>query len=272
MESRRGVAPLFNKDGDERISDTQVDHFQPETEHDVATDDGARPWRVGTRIAFRFCFVYFGLFCLTFAQITVVYAGVLARWFPDHAVLWQMVLLDPVTGWVGRTVLGVDTVLHPDSGSGNLVADLQSARRRAGRHARLVGAVLIARPAQLTTRPRLFSSGKRNRMAAVVSVALGVWVVADCVVLNVQVWREAGGGTPKPELYGIWEVTEFSLDGTPRPPLTTDEIRWKGVIFDSPGVVTYQRGGHAQMATLAVDRSASDRLRLDGVQEQPYLG
>jgi hypothetical protein len=97
----------FNKDGDERISDTEVDHLRPVTEHGVTTDDERPPWRTGTRVAFRFCFVYLGVF---------------GRWLPDHAVLWQMVLLDPVTRWVGRTVFGVDAVLHPDSGSGDQAA------------------------------------------------------------------------------------------------------------------------------------------------------
>ncbi|HET7741551.1 MAG TPA: DoxX family protein, partial [Mycobacterium sp.] len=60
-------------------------------------------WRLPTRIAFRFCVVYFGLFCLAFAQITFVFTGVLSQWLPDRAVLWQMLALEPVTGWVGRT-------------------------------------------------------------------------------------------------------------------------------------------------------------------------
>ncbi|HEX2283689.1 MAG TPA: DoxX family protein, partial [Mycobacterium sp.] len=30
-------------------------------------------WHPVTRVAFRFCFIYFGLFCLWFAQITFVF-------------------------------------------------------------------------------------------------------------------------------------------------------------------------------------------------------
>ena len=41
----------------------------------VRPDDESRTWRLGTRIAFRFCVVYFGLFCLTFAQITFALFG-----------------------------------------------------------------------------------------------------------------------------------------------------------------------------------------------------
>lgn len=38
----------------------------------------------------------------------------------------------------------------------------------------------------------------------------------------------------RPPLYGIWNVEEFILDGTPRPPLVGDEVRWRRVVFDEP--------------------------------------
>ena len=41
-------------------------------------------------------------------------------------------------------------------------------------------------------------------------------------------------------LYGLWEVEEFSLDGEPRPPLLTDQARWRRLIFDYPGVLSVQ--------------------------------
>src|SRR5262245_60185025 len=39
---------------------------------------------------------------------------------------------------------------------------------------------------------------------------------------------------PEPPLVGLWEVEEFTLDGTVRPPLTTDAGRWQRVIFRKP--------------------------------------
>ena len=79
-------------------------------------------WHPVTRVAFRFCFLYFGLFCLWFAQITFAFAGVLALWLPAGAVIWQMTLTAPATGWVGHTLFGVDTTLRTDSGSGDQAA------------------------------------------------------------------------------------------------------------------------------------------------------
>ncbi|GAB7068219.1 DoxX family protein [Mycobacterium hodleri] len=389
-------------------------------------DDESPPsWSLATRIAFRFCVVYFGLFCLTFAQITFAYAGVVARLLPDGAVIWQMVALEPVTRWFGRTALGVDAVLTPGSGSGDQAAiwvyvaflvavsvlvtvvwSVLDRRRRChprlaawfavflrlclggqmlfygfakviptqmpspalsaliepfgnlspmavlwlqvgtshpyeialgavevlagvllfvprtatlgalvslaataqifllnmtygvpvkilSFHLLLVSALLVAPKARRVVdalvlgrgvgpevRPPLFGSPRGNRLATVAQVLLGVWVVVGCLVLSLQSWRDFGDGRPKPDLYGIWRVTGFSVDGTPRPPLLDDEVRWQRLVFDRPGVVTYQSmngdlvdvpadttAGTLTLpddgGSFAVDRSG-DRLRLTG--------
>lgn len=85
------------------------------------TDQVVR-WNPLTRIAFRFGFVYFGLFCLVFAQILFMFAGVIGLVLPDNAVLWQMLALAPVWAWVGRSAFGVDATLHADSNSGDQAA------------------------------------------------------------------------------------------------------------------------------------------------------
>jgi uncharacterized membrane protein YphA (DoxX/SURF4 family) len=391
----------------------------------VQPDDELPGWSLATRIAFRFCVVYFGLFCLTFAQITFAYAGVLARLLPDGAVIWQMVALEPVTRWFGRTALGVDAVLTPGSGSGDqaaiwvyvafvlTVSVLGTAAwsvldRRRGRYPRLaawfpvllrlclgaqmlfygfakviptqmpsppltaliepfgnlspmavlwlqvgtshpyeialgavevlagvllfvprtatlgalvslaatgqifllnmtygvpvkilsfhlllmsalllapgarrlVDALVLGRGVGPEVRPALFGSPRRNRLAAVAQVLLGAWVLVGCLVLSLQGWRDFGDGRAKPDLYGIWRVTEFTVDGTPRPPLLSDDIRWQRLVFDQPGAVTYQlmngdlvdapSDTTAGTLTLPVDGGsftvdrAGDRLRLTG--------
>jgi hypothetical protein len=88
----------------------------------LADEDGASGWRVATRVAFRFCVVYFGLFCLLYAQVMFVFTGVFGWWLPHGAIMWQMSALAPLTEWVGRHVFGVDAVLHPDSRSGDQTA------------------------------------------------------------------------------------------------------------------------------------------------------
>lgn len=382
------------------------------------------PWRLTTRVAFRFCVVYLGLFCLTFAQITFVFTGVVSQWLPERAVLWQMIALQPVTGWVGRTVFGVDSPLATDSGSGDqaaiwvlifslfVVAVVATGvwsvlDRRRGSYPRLaawfttflrlclggqmlfygfakviptqmpspplssllepfgnlspmavlwlqvgsshpyeialgavevvaglllfwprtavLGALLsvvgtgqifllnmtydvpvkilsfhllvislilvtphVRRLADVLVLQRrtdpvvpaeLFTTRRRNRIAVAVQLALGVWIAAGCVAINVAGWYEYGDGRAKPELYGIWSVTDFIVDGAARPPLTTDEMRWQRVVFDQPGVVTLQRMDGdlidvpatatgdtltlPEVGTFTLDRDG-DGLRLDG--------
>lgn len=344
-----------------------------------------RPWHPLTRIAFRFCFVYFGLFCLLFAQILFAFTGLAGQWLPERAILWQMHLLSPVYEWVGRTGFGVDAVLHEDSGSGDqaviwvmifcilvvaVVATLLWSlldRRRTGYprlsawfftfirlclagqmlfygiakaiptqmpeapltallrpygdfsitsvlwlqvgsspayqvalgiaemlaglllfwprtatvgamlsvvsmaqvfvlnmtfdvpvkilslHLLLLSLVLLApqarrladilileRPSEPATQPRLFDSVKANRIAALVQVLIGVWMLVGVVDLGWRAWDEVGGGREKSPLYGIWTVSEFTTAGQPVPPLLTDENRWQRAVFEDPGVMFIQ--------------------------------
>ena len=403
---------------------------------DPVTDTPPRPWPTVTKIAFRFCFLYFGLFCLLFAQITFAFFGIVGDWLPKLAVMWQMAVLGPAVKWVGRQVFGVEAVLHQDSGSGDqaviwvmvfcllVVAAVGTAvwtlldRRRpdyarlsawfltfvrlcvAGQmlfygfaklvptqmpeppltallrsygdfspasvlwlqvgsshpyemalgavevlagllmfvprtatlgtllglasmaqvfllnmtfdvpvkilsgHLLLMSLVLLApqlrrltdlfvlqRPAEAVTQPALFNSARANRRAATVQAALGLWVVVGCVWGSWQAWHTYGGGSPKPELYGIWSVREFSVDGKPVPPLTTDQNRWQRVVFEKPGALTYQRmngelvdalatinsdtikatePGGAALADLKVSRPSARQLQLAGtVQGRP---
>lgn len=344
------------------------------------------PWGSVTKIAFRFCFVYFGLFCLLFAQILFVFTGIIGQWLPEQAVMGQMLLADPVLGWVGRTVFGVDAELRRDSGSGDqaaiwifvfcllVVAVVATAvwsvadRRRAeysrlwawfltglrlcvagqmlfygfakliptqmpapplaallrpygdfspasvlwlqvgtsypyeimlgavevlagvllflprtatlgallglasmvqvfllnmtfdvpvkilSGHLLLMSLVLLTpqvrrlanilvlqRPSDPASQPELFTDARANTRSARVQALLGVWALIGCAWISWQAWGEYGGGRVKPELYGIWAVREFQVDGTALPPLTTDETRWQRLVFDEPGVVSYQR-------------------------------
>ncbi|MFW0785325.1 DoxX family protein [Gordonia sp. CPCC 206044] len=76
-------------------------------------------WHPMTTIAFRFGYAYLLAFCLLFAQITFVFAGFIAHLLPDNAIMWQMLAVEPIVAWVGRTIFGVDASLDVTSGSGD---------------------------------------------------------------------------------------------------------------------------------------------------------
>ncbi len=90
-------------------------------------------------------------------------------------------------------------------------------------------------------RPRLFSSMRANRTALVAQIVVGLWLLGLNLYTVRQYWRLFGGGRQYSALYGIWEVTQMSLDGQPRPPLLTDNARWRRAIFDFPQLATLQR-------------------------------
>ncbi|MEU8900186.1 DoxX family protein [Nocardia sp. NPDC048505] len=100
----------------------------------------------------------------------------------------------------------------------------------------LIAVLVLHRPAA----PLLPPPVPARRLATVLPVLFGLLAGVTCVRDAWQSWHEWGYGAPKPALYGIWDVTEFSLDGRALPPLTTDEIRWQRLVVDLPGPA-YQR-------------------------------
>jgi uncharacterized membrane protein YphA (DoxX/SURF4 family) len=381
-----------------------------------------------TRIAFRFCVIYFGLFCVLYVQIMVVLAGLLGAVLPPGAAFWQMSALGPVTEWVGWHLFGVDAALHLDSRSGDqtamwvltfnllVIATVATAlwstldRRRthyrrvhtwflvfiriclggqllyygagkvipvqmpappltsllrpygqlsptwvlwlqvgssypyeialgtvevvagallfiprtatlgallalvsmaqvvlinmtfdvsvkilsfqllaltmvllAPQAKRLANVVILGRPSPPATQPALFTAPRAAKVATAAQVGLGAWILAGGLLLSGLDWFHDGGGRPKPELYGIWAVTTFTLDGASLPPVTTQQQRWQRLIIDDPDTLSYQQmngvivtrpavidahtitlAAATQPTTLTIDRTAPDQLHLTG--------
>ncbi|MFE3443882.1 DoxX family protein [Nocardia sp. NPDC059180] len=391
-----------------------VDVLERQDDEVPAEASRPRPWHPVTRVAFRFCVVYFGLFCLLFAQIMFAFTGIVGRWLPDLAIIWQMKLLAPVLEWVGRHVFGVDAVLHEDSGSGDqtviwvmmfcilvvaAVATLTWSvldRRRTGypklsawfftfirlclggqmlfygiakviptqmpspplnallqpygdfslmsvlwlqvgsspvyqillgvaemlaglllflprtatlgamlsvvsmaqvfvlnmtygvpvkilsfhllllsllllapQAQRLANVLVLERPSEPATQPRLFDSAEANRIAALVQVLIGVWMLVGTVNTGLTAWNDFGGGREKSELYGIWSVTEFTAAGHPVPPLLTDANRWQRAVFDDPGVMFIQRMDGELMPTAVTIDSEAHTITMTAPPQSP---
>ncbi|MFI6867063.1 DoxX family protein [Nocardia sp. NPDC050406] len=91
-----------------------------------------------------------------------------------------------------------------------------------------------------STYPRVFRD-RAATYAGVAQILLAIWISVGLVQTSIEGWNEWGPGRPKSELYGIWNVDEFTRDGQPVAPLTTDETRWRRVVFEDPEAVYYQR-------------------------------
>lgn len=90
--------------------------------------------------------------------------------------------------------------------------------------------------------PPLFKSVAWNRLAVVMQVFLGIYLIGIQAYANWTYWYAEGDKSPRSPLYGIWNVEELSIDGQVRAPFLADyDRRWRRVIFDSPDKVAFQR-------------------------------
>ena len=91
-----------------------------------------------------------------------------------------------------------------------------------------------------SSQPELFRSGRASRIMADVQIIACIYLLGIYAYGNAAAWYAYGGGRQKSSFYGIWTVNEISIDGHLRPPLLTDQDRWRRVIFDFPASVTFQ--------------------------------
>lgn len=90
---------------------------------DIQVDDDDFPasqWSLATRVAFRFCFLYFGLFCLA-SQIFEGLFAIPGVDLPDPGSIWP---LHPITQWVAIHLFRITRQLvYTGSGSGDKTVD-----------------------------------------------------------------------------------------------------------------------------------------------------
>ncbi|WP_254206683.1 DoxX family protein [Nocardia alni] len=129
--------------------------------------------------------------------------------------------------------------------------------------------MLLGRATGPATSPYPFHASSARRIAALVHVLLGIWVAAGLLHAQWLTWHLIGEGRPKPPLYGIWSVTDFTRDGQRLPPLLTDQNRWRRVVVDYPGTFTYQRMDDTLVTVEAKDDPQTHRMVLRTATPQP---
>ena len=153
---------------------------------------------------------------------------------------------------------------------------------------RLANVFLLNRTASPSSQPPLARGRRGRRIALAAQVCFGVYVIAVSFYSVRRQWGQYGGGSPRSPLYGIWNVEQMSVDDQTRPPLLTDDGRWRRIIFDFPFLMTFQRMNDSFFwygatidqnlksitltnssdknwkATFSFERPAADRLVLEG--------
>jgi len=139
-------------------------------------------------------------------------------------------------------------------------------------------------------------SRRKSRLILAAQVCFAMYVTATMAYGAKLGWTAYGGGAPKSILYGIWEVEQMSIDDEIRPPLLTDDQRWRRVIFDRRERAVFQPMNDSFVtfiakidpdkraidltktddanwkASLSYDRPANDRLTLKGEMERHRMG
>jgi hypothetical protein len=84
-----------------------------------------------------------------------------------------------------------------------------------GPHAKHLANVLDSRTAVAAGHPTgpVHQPPRATKAATIAQVGLGAWILSGSLLTSGLDWYDYGGGRPKPELYGIWTVDTFTLDG-----------------------------------------------------------
>jgi uncharacterized membrane protein YphA (DoxX/SURF4 family) len=106
---------------------------------------------------------------------------------------------------------------------------------------RLVNFFLTDRATTASRQTPLFRSARANRIAILLQVAFGLYLIGMGIYSGIEPWHTYGDGRPRSLLYGIWNVEQMSIDGQAHPPLLTDQARWRRVVFDFPTLASFQR-------------------------------
>ena len=155
-------------------------------------------------------------------------------------------------------------------------------------HLFVMSAVLFA-PHASSMCALVFGTGARSRWAAVAQIGTGIYLVGMAFYGTWQGWQTRGPAAPKPPLYGIWTIEKMTIDGAERPPLITDEERWRRVVVQNAAGIAFWRmddtvlqysskvdtgartialstapANGSGAGTLAYNQTAADRLVLDG--------
>jgi uncharacterized membrane protein YphA (DoxX/SURF4 family) len=106
---------------------------------------------------------------------------------------------------------------------------------------RLLSFFFLNRQTEPSTQPSLLRSAKANRIAVALQAVFGLSLLLSNIYGSWKAWHTYGAGRPKPSLYGIWDIDEFSQDGALRAAVVTDNDRFRRAVFDFANSMAFQK-------------------------------
>ncbi|MFL6194973.1 MAG: hypothetical protein ACJ75H_12430, partial [Thermoanaerobaculia bacterium] len=106
---------------------------------------------------------------------------------------------------------------------------------------RLASLFLLNRPVPAEEVRPLFPQRWRNQAALGLKILFVLGFTGYTAYGSWQGYKEyTVDVATKTPFYGIWNVEEFTADGKLLPPLLTDTVRWRRVLFEFPGMLAVQ--------------------------------
>lgn len=105
---------------------------------------------------------------------------------------------------------------------------------------RLVNVFWFHRPVEAATSSPLLATAGRNWAANIVASLLVIAFTGWSLLEAYQDRQEIHAPAARSPLHGLWSVEELEIDGQLRPPLLTDEDRWRRLVFDRPDLLVIQ--------------------------------
>jgi len=107
---------------------------------------------------------------------------------------------------------------------------------------RLTDVFLFNRSVAPAIEPPLFQSRTAARAALIVQVLFGIVAISGMLAFHHGLVPVLNVIEPSQvPYYGVWDVDDFSVDGTSHAALVTDEIRWHRIVFDDYNTASIQR-------------------------------
>ena len=118
-----------------------------------------------------------------------------------------------------------------------------------------------------------FRQQRWRRLALAVKLLMIGLVLHQNVSSRLEMYGQWGDGRDKPDLYGLWDVERFAVDGEESPPLLTDPVRWQNVIVEWEGYLTVRGmdGSFHSFTVVLDDESETATLARTRDRETTFL-